>query len=127
MNRPRLLYIAVMFILLSQVAVTSLVTAFGESSVAPCTPAPATFATWVVCNTATAAARIATSTPRVVAQTQTPQATQTPVPTRSVTPSPTVTPTRITGTEQAGCWITTRDGVAFFIAAPCDFTVRQVP
>lgn len=54
----------------------------GENSV-PCTPAPATFATWTVCNTATARAL----TPRVGVQ------TQTPAPTR--TPAPAVTPTRI--------------------------------
>ena len=78
------------------VAVFMMVSGFPEPSVAPCTPAPATFATWVVCNTATARALTPTLTPRVVAQTHTPQATQTPAPTiRTQTPAPAVTPTRI--------------------------------
>ena len=114
------------------VAVFMMVSSFSEPSLAPCTPAPATFATWVVCNTATARALVLTATPRVVAQTQTPQATQTPAPTiRTQTPAPAVTqtpipsPTRITGTEAPGCWVVGQ-GVRFKFS-PCSFGVTQVP
>jgi len=76
-----------------------------------CSTPAANWATLTVCRTETA--RVLTPTPRVIVQTQ--------------TPVPQVTPTKVTGTEAPGCWITTRDGVMFFITAPCNFTVRQIP
>jgi len=105
--------VAVLFAMLVGGCIGSLGFAHAEPPAQSCSTPAANFATLTACKTATARALVLTATPRIVLQTQTPQATQAPAARATVTQGG-MTPTKVTGTEAPGCWVVGQ-GVRFTV------------